>query len=195
MEPIPDLTDLTERTDVQLVVLIARKEDGALAEVFRRHSRMLYGLARRVVGDGGEAEELTQEAVLYLWSHPEGFDAGRGTLRTYLSTYVHGRAVDVVRSRVARQCREGQQAWDALGAGDDLDREVWDLTVVDHVARAMSSLSAAERTTIELAYFDGLTYREVARRLSQPASTVKSRIRNGLRRLRADLVVDGARRR
>jgi len=183
---------LAELTDAQLVVRIARRDDGALAEIYRRHARAIYGLARRVVGDVAEAEDVTQEAFLHLWSCPERFDARRGSLRTYLLTHAHGRAVDVVRSRAARRLREERDALGAVHAGDDLDREVWDLAVADQVTRALSMLSAEERRAIELAYFDGLTYREVAHRLSQPDGTVKSRIRSGLRRMRSGLVADGA---
>jgi len=184
---------LAELTDAQLVVRIARSDDGALAEIYRRHARAMYGLARRVVGDVAEAEDVTQEAFLHLWSRPEGFDARRGSLRTYLLTHVHGRAVDVVRSRAARRLRDERATPGGILAGDDLDREVWDLAVADQVTRTLSMLPTDERTAIELAYFDGLTYREVARRLSRPDGTVKSRIRSGLRRMRSDLVADGAR--
>lgn len=186
------MEQLADLGDAQLVVLVAQSNDRALAELYRRHARALFGLARRVVSDPSEAEDVTQEAFLHLWSRPDRFDAGRGSLRTYLLNHVHGRAVDVVRSRAARRRREERDARAAIPSGDDLDREVWDLTVADQISRAVSMLPAGERAVIELAYFEGLTYREVAHRLSQPDGTVKSRIRSGLRRMRAGLVADGA---
>ena len=120
---------------------------------------------------------------------------GRGSLRSYLLAQAHSRAVDIVRSRAARARREERQARAAANAGYDLEREVWDLAVADQVAQALASLPTEERAAIELAYYDGHTYREVATILSQPEGTVKSRIRNGMRRMRSSLAESGARER
>lgn len=185
MEPMEDLAD------PQLVVLVGRYDDVALAEIYRRHGRAVYGLARRVLADETEAEDVTQEVFLHLWRNPARFDPARGTLRTYLLTHVHGRAVDVVRSRTARARREERDARATANAAYDVEREVWDMALAEQVAGAMDSLPAEERKAIELAYFGGHTYREVAQLLSAPEGTVKSRIRNGLRRLRTTLVEGG----
>ncbi len=178
---------LSELSDAQLVVAIARFRDDALAEAYRRHGGAVFGLARRVTGDAGDAEDVAQEVFVRLWHQPERFDSVRGSLRAFLLAQAHGRAVDLVRSRVARARREERDAWATANGGYDLQREVWDLSVADQVTRAVSSLPPDERSAIELAYFEGHTYREVAVLLAQPEGTIKSRIRNGLRRMRAAL--------
>jgi RNA polymerase sigma-70 factor (ECF subfamily) len=185
------MEDFEELGDSQLVVLVGRYDENAFAEVYRRHGRSVYGLARRVLGDETEAEDLTQEVFLRLWKNPAGFDPARGTLRTYLLTQTHGRAVDALRSRVARTRREERDARATATATYDIEREIWDLALAEHVAGALEALPAEERAAIDLAYFGGHTYREVARMLSAPEGTVKSRIRNGLQKMRSMLVEGG----
>jgi RNA polymerase sigma-70 factor (ECF subfamily) len=182
---------VSELSDAQLVVSIARYREEALAEAYRRHGGAVFGLARRVTGDVGEAEDVVQEVFVRLWNEPDRFDAARGSLRSYLLAQAHGRAVDAVRSRVARARREAREARATANRGYDLQHEVWDLAVADQVVQAMSSLPTEERAAIELAYFEGHTYREVAQLLAQPEGTVKSRIRNGLRRMRHSLSESG----
>jgi RNA polymerase sigma-70 factor (ECF subfamily) len=180
-------------SDAQLVVAIGRYQQTALAEVYRRHGGSVLGLARRVTGDPAEAEDVTQEVFLRLWNEPDRFDAARGSLRSYLLAQAHGRAVDLVRSKVARQSREEREASETANAGYDIEHEVWDMALAKKVAEAVSSLPEAERSAIELAYFEGHTYREVARLLGQPEGTVKSRIRHGLQRMRRALSSSGVR--
>ncbi len=174
-------------SDAQLAVAIGRFRPEALAEAYRRHGGAVVGLARRVTGDATEAEDVAQDVFVRLWDHPDRFDASRGSLRTYLLTMAHSRAVDTVRSKSARWDRERRDAVSTAGAGYDVDLEVWDLALADQVAQAMAALPDDERRAIELAYFGSHTYREVARLLAQPEGTVKSRIRSGLRRMRRSL--------
>jgi len=185
------MQQIGEVSDAQLVTSIARYSEIALAEVYRRHGGAVYGLARRVLNNASEAEDVTQEVFLRLWNQPDRFDPGRGTLRSFLLTQSHGRAVDAVRSLNARRLRESGEARRTATADYDMQHEVWDLAVADQVARALGDLPDDERRAIELAYFDGHTYVEVADLLGQPEGTVKSRIRNGMRRMRALLVDAG----
>lgn len=178
---------LGELSDAQLVVAVGRYRKEALAEIYRRHAGAVYGLARRVTGDAAEAEDVSQEVFLRLWNQPDRFDPARGTLRTFLLTQSHSRAVELVRSRSARARREEREARLTAAAGYDLDREISDLAVAQQITDAMASLPADERRAIELAYYHGHTYREVASLLDQPEGTVKSRIRSGLSRLRRSL--------
>jgi RNA polymerase sigma-70 factor, ECF subfamily len=178
--------------DSQLVVAVARFQEDALAEIYRRHGPAVFALARRVTSDVTAAEDVTQEVFLRLWRQPDRFDPARGSLRSFLLAQSHSRSVDLVRSRAARARREEADARMTANAGYDLEREVWDLAVADQVAQAMAALPSEERAAIELAYYEGHTYREVASILRQPEGTVKSRIRNGLRRMRNALVERGA---
>ncbi len=179
--------DLATASDTALVVGLARYQQEALGELYRRHAGAVFGLARRLLGDQAKAEEVVQEVFLRLWRQPERFDAARGSLRSYLLSQTHSRSVDLLRSDVARRRREERDAREAAEGGYDVDREVWDMAMAEHVRRALEVLQPGERDAIELAYFGGRTYREVAEMLGEPEGTVKSRIRSGLKRLRAEL--------
>jgi RNA polymerase sigma-70 factor (ECF subfamily) len=187
-----DVSDrLADASDAALAMAIARYDREALAEVYRRYAGAVFGLARRLLGDRTGAEEVVQDVYLRLWTDPTRFDPARGSLRSYLLTDAHGRAVDRLRAERARDRREERDARRSATLGHDVEREVVDVTTADHVRRSMATLSDGEREAIELAYFGGFTYREVARRLDQPEGTVKSRIRSGLKRLRSELVAAG----
>jgi RNA polymerase sigma-70 factor (ECF subfamily) len=179
--------DLDAASDAMLVVAIGRWNDGALAEVYRRHGGAVHGLARRVLGPDGRAEEVTQDVFVDLWRRPERFDPARGNLRAFLMTTTHGRAVDILRSDTSRAAREQRSVRETATSGYDLENQVWDLAVADQVKQVVAALPDDERQAIELAYFGGHTYREVASMLAEAEGTVKSRIRRGLRRMRAAL--------
>ena len=178
---------MDETSDAQLVTSIARYSEVALAEAYRRHGGAVFGLAKRVLNNPTDAEDVTQEVFLRLWNQPDRFDPARGSLRSFLLAQAHGRAVDAVRSSSSRRAREARDAVRTAESPYDMQREVWDLAVADQVSIALGELPEEERRAIELAYFDGHTYREVAQLLDQPEGTVKSRIRNGMRRMRAVL--------
>ncbi len=184
----------TEDSDAVLVVAIGRGQQRALAEIYRRHGGQAFRLAERLLVDTKRAEDVVQDVFLQLWRDPESFDAERASLRTWLLLKTHGKAVDTIRAESARRGREERMLNDRTNNETDLDREIWDLTVADRVQQAIGELPEGERQAINLAYFGGHTYTEVAEALGQPEGTVKSRIRKGLTTLRrslGDLRFDG----
>jgi RNA polymerase sigma-70 factor (ECF subfamily) len=178
-------------SDASLAMAMARYQQDALAEAYRRHAGAVYGLARRLLTNQAQAEEVVQEIFLRLWNDPGRFDPERGSLRSFLLTQTHGRSVDLLRGETARRRREEREASFNARPAYELDREVWDLALAGHVREAMANLQDGEREAIELAYFGGHTYREVATMLGEAEGTVKSRIRAGLKRLRAELTTAG----
>jgi RNA polymerase sigma-70 factor (ECF subfamily) len=183
---------LRDASDATVVLAIARYRQDALAEAYRRHAGAVFALARRVLGgDVAAAEEVVQEVFLRLWNAPDRFDPGRGSLRSFLLAHTHGRSVDVLRADSARRRREERDARATAEAGYDLEHEVADMATASHVRAALGDLPAGERRAIELAYFGGRTYREVAVMLGEPEGTVKSRIRAGMKRLRVSLADAG----
>jgi RNA polymerase sigma-70 factor (ECF subfamily) len=183
--------EYTDASDAALVVAIGRYQQGALAEAYRRHAGATFGLAKRLLNDHARAEEVVQEVFVRLWNEPNRYDPERGTLRSFLLSHTHGRSVDMIRSDVSRRNREDREAREQADGGYDVAHEVWDMALAGHVRDAMQTLQEGEREAIELAYFGGLTYKEVAERLGDPEGTVKSRIRSGLKRLRGELVQAG----
>jgi RNA polymerase sigma-70 factor (ECF subfamily) len=183
--------EYTDASDAALVVAIGRYEQAALAEVYRRHAGASFGLAKRLLSDHSRAEEIVQEVFVRLWNEPRRYDPERGSLRSFLLAHTHGRSVDLIRSDAARRGREERDAHLQASGGYDVAHEVWDIALAGHVRDAMATLHQGEREAIELAYFGGLTYKEAADRLGEPEGTVKSRIRSGLKRLRAELVHAG----
>ena len=180
--------DLAAASDAALVVAIGRYHEPALAETYRRHGGAVRALARRVVGSEFLADEVTQDVFLRLWREPAQYDATRSGLRTYLIAIAHHRAVDLVRSESARSAREQRSAPEPDAAAYDVEHLAWDLAMAEQVRVALDGLPEGERDAIQLAYFEGRTYREVATLLGEPEGTVKSRIRAGLQRMRRSLV-------
>jgi len=185
------LDDWPEMDDAALVSAIGGSSREALAEAYSRHSGAVHGLARRILRDETLAEEITQEVFLRLWNNAEKFDAARGSLRSFLLAHTHGRSVDLIRSESARRTREDKDARLATSDGQDIEDEVWNMALAEQIKAALAKLIDGERKAIELAYFGGHTYREVADLLGEPEGTVKSRIRSGMKRLRTELTAAG----
>jgi RNA polymerase sigma-70 factor (ECF subfamily) len=174
--------------DADLVAAVAAGRPEALEAAYRRNSTAVFGVAKRVIRDVALAEEVVQEVFLRLWRRPERFDATRGSLRSYLLIDAHARAIEVVRSASARRGREDRSVRLDPAPGDDVEREAWELLLADHLRDALDDLTEGEREAIELAYYGGYTYRQVATMLGEPEGTVKSRIRTGLLHLRDRLL-------
>jgi RNA polymerase sigma-70 factor, ECF subfamily len=170
-------------SDAVLVVAVARRNQGALAELYRRHGGSLFCAALRVLSVRPLSEEVVQDIFTRLWQNPERFDPDRGSLRTFLLAQCHGRAVDIVRSESARRRRETSEA-NACRPHYVLEDEVLDFVTGQKLRAAVATLSDKEQQAISLAYFGGHSYVDVALLLGLPEGTVKSHIRSGLTRLR-----------
>jgi RNA polymerase sigma-70 factor, ECF subfamily len=177
-------------SDAVLVVAVARRDQGALAELYRRHGGSLFCAALRVLSVRPLAEETVQDIFIQLWQNPERFDPARGSLRSFLLARCHSRAVDIVRSESARRRREDGEA-NAHRTSYVLEDEVLDLVAGQDLREAVATLSEKEQRAISLAYFGGHSYRNVASLLGLPEGTVKSHIRSGLIRLRSAVVEAG----
>jgi len=183
--------ELSTASDASLALAIARYREDALAEAYRRHAGAVFGLARRLLREKAAAEEVVQEVFVRLWNSPDRFDPERGSLRSYLLAQAHGRAVDQMRAESSRRRREEREARETAQGGYDLELEVGGIIVAGQVREVLGALPDSERRPIELAYFRGHTYREVATILGEPEGTVKSRIRSGLKRMHGQLAVAG----
>lgn len=171
----------SESEDAVLATRIAEGDRDALEKVFQQYGGAVKSMALRVLRDEDLAEDAVQDVFVSFWKDPQRFDPHRGTLRTFLLTIAHRRAVDTVRSRQARTTREEKVLEDAPPAS--VEEEVWSSSLSDSVREAVNALSDGERDAISLAYFGGLTYVEAAKKLGLPEGTVKSRIRTGMRKL------------
>lgn len=172
--------------DRLLLERICAGDERALAAAYDQHSDLVYGLARRVTRDGQLAGEITQDVFTYLWELPERVDLARGSLRSYLAVVTHRRAVDAIRRNERRMRTEAAAARQDYQDGPE-DEVVAAATVSwqhDRLVRALAELSNDQRRAVELAYYDGLTYKQVATTLGIPEGTVKSRLRLAMARLR-----------
>ena len=174
--------DLAHLSDEALVALLARGDEGALAELYDRFGAVSYGLALRVVRDAALAEDAVQEAFLVVWRTASRFVAERAKARTWILTLVHRRAVDLVRREQTRRTDPLTDQPDR--GGRTAEEEAWLRLERARVQEALKRLPDQQREAIELAYYGGFTQSELADRLGEPLGTVKSRMFTGLSRLR-----------
>lgn len=171
-----------------LVARAARGDESAFTDLYDLLAPLVYGVIARVVRDPSMAEEVTQEVFVELWRTAPRYDLERGSVRSWATTVAHRRAVDRVRSEQAARDRHDRDGRQTITANHDLvAHEVESNIDRTRVRRALESLSSTQREAVELAYFGGHTYREVAVLLGVPEGTVKTRIRDGMIRLRDEL--------
>lgn len=166
------------------IARVAAGDREAFAEFYDLVAPVVFGVIVRVLRDRAQAEEVTQEVFVELWRTAARFDPERGSARTWATTIAHRRAVDRVRSEQAARNREAVDAMRADARDDDVSDRVTAEADRQQVADAMGELTAVQRDAVTLAFYGGLTYREVAVRLGIPEGTAKTRIRDGLNRLR-----------
>lgn len=181
-----------DRTDRETMERLATGDLGALDRLYEHYGAMSYSIAYRITGDRGVAEDVVQEAFLGAWRNAARYTDARGTVRTWLLSIVHHRAIDAVRRR--RPTSELPPTDAGLPASltmPDTWAEVAEGLDRGAIQAALSRISEVQREAIELAYFGGLTQTEIAERTGVPLGTVKGRMRLGLSGLRAAMLAVG----
>ncbi len=166
---------------------VAEGDHAAFAALYDDLAPLVYGIAKRVVRDSTHAEEVTQEVFVDLWRLAARFDAGKGNVKSWAATIAHRRAVDRVRSEQAHRNRERTEAVAMPAPASGPDEIAVDGDARQRAVSALGQLTATQREALELAYYGGLTHVEVADRLGIALGTAKTRIRDGLLRLRSVL--------
>lgn len=174
----------------RLLVRVARGDRAAFEDVYDRLAGAIYGLIRKVLRDPAQSEEVAQEVLLEVWRTASRFDPIRGSATTWVMTMAHRRAIDRVRSEAAAAEREQRVPQPAIPA-DEVSEQVEASLEAERVHRCLEGLSELQRESITLAYYGGYTYPQVAALLGTALGTIKTRIRDGLLRLRDCLGVSG----
>jgi RNA polymerase sigma-70 factor (ECF subfamily) len=188
MNPLAEPSD-RDRSDRVLVAAMEARDADALGRLYDRHAARLLGVADRILGETGEAEEVVQEVFLYAWRAASSFNPFRGSVLAWLIIATRSRAIDRLRTRKppVSSDAEGRDPLAHVPSRDDVEagsaaRE-WEAVC----RAAIGELPADQRRALELAYFDGLTHQEIAGQTATPLGTVKTRIRLGLMKLRERL--------
>lgn len=177
-----------DEADRAALLRIADGELAALEDLYDRYKTMAYSIAYRITNDASLAEDVVQDAFLGAWRNAARYIEGRGSVKTWLLSIVHHRAIDAIRRRrPTTDLPDGETALPSALTLPDIWAEVSVRLDADLVRSAMAALSDVQREAIELAYFGGLTQGEIAERTGTPLGTVKSRMRLGLLAMRRAL--------
>jgi RNA polymerase sigma-70 factor (ECF subfamily) len=182
---------IAEITDEELIERIQRGEQAGLTALYDRHRSLAYALALRVVRDPQRAEDVVQDAFLSVWRKAASYALGRGSVRTWLSSIVRNRAIDVVRASRERTLPDEAPLLGIVDPRPAVDDEVAVRFDGERVRIAIQDLPDDQRRAIHLAFYGGLSHSEIAEETGIPLGTVKSRIRLGMLRLRTSLAGQG----
>ena len=173
-------------TWVHWVSQVVQEDESALAQLYDASSPLVYGLALRILGDAGAAEEVTLDVYLQVWKQANRFDPVRGRVSTWLMTIARSRAIDRLRGRAQQlsQADTLEAVAEAQSENPDPQQSAALAQQQAQVRKALSTLSEEQRRAIELAFFNGLSQNEIALKLNEPLGTIKTRIRNGMLKLR-----------
>lgn len=192
-------TSLIEASDTELIGRAAQGDARALEVLYDRYSGVVFSFSLRIVGDRQLAEEILQEAFFRAWQQGSNFSAGKGSFITWMLSITHNLSIDEIRKRNRRPQKADSEEPELVlaavpdtGAGSNIEEEVWLGTLRDTIGGALAQLPAAQREAIEMAYFRGMTQREIAEALGEPLGTIKTRMRLGMQKLKDALGSDGA---
>jgi RNA polymerase sigma-70 factor (ECF subfamily) len=181
--------------DEELIQRVQGADGSAFEVLYERHAAAAYSLAYRMMGRAGPAEDVTQDALLSAWRGAGRYDVSRGSVRTWLLSIVHHRAIDALRRRGPRERLEveGEGLAERVESPQRTDEQVAEADQANRVRSLVSGLPDDQRAVIELAYFSGFTHTEIAGMLDVPLGTVKGRMRLALEKLRSStLALEGA---
>ena len=175
--------------DASLLDGVRARDARALDRMYGRYASLVHGLALRIVQDAAEAEEVTQDVFVYVWQQVDRFDAARGNLTSWLVTLARSRSIDRLRSRgsQARRLEGLSREVEAEQASTPFEDPLEEVLLAERrrrVQRGLATLPREQRQALEIAYFEGLSHSEIAAKLGTPLGTVKTRIRQGMIRLR-----------
>jgi len=173
-------TSNTLTTDLALVTAIRAGDESAMAALYDRYSSIVYAVALRVLQDGAGAEDVLQDIFMQLWRNPGAFDSSRGNMAAWLAVITRNRAIDALRRR-----RPESDIDDVIvSAEPDLASDTDRARAMEKVRSTLEGMPAAQRSALEMAYFEGLSHSEIAAKTGEPLGTIKTRIRTGLLLLR-----------
>jgi RNA polymerase sigma-70 factor (ECF subfamily) len=167
-------------TDSAMMMAVRSGDQSAMAALYDRYSSIVYSVALRVLGDTGAAEDVLQDVFMQVWRNPAGFDANRGRLAPWLAVIARNRAIDALRRRQP----ETDVTDLIVSVHPDLANEAERSRALEKVRGVLANMAPAQRTALEMAYFEGLTHTEIAAKTGEPLGTIKTRIRAGLLLLR-----------
>jgi RNA polymerase sigma-70 factor (ECF subfamily) len=184
--PAPKAIDEQVFTDAQLLALIGRGENWALSEIYDRYAGLVFSIALETLNDQVSAEEIVQQVFTKVWRHAREYRAERGKFSTWVSTITRHQCIDELRRRRVRLITDSSD-WESLDRLAGSDDPAWDAQDPFEHARireALQQIPTQQRVIIELAFWGGMTHREIALHCHSPLSTVKTRMRLGMRRLK-----------
>ena len=179
--PVSDLNAASP--DTALVSAIRAGDQNAMAALYDRYSPLVYSVALRVLGDTGAAEDVQQDVFMQLWRNPGAFDASRGNLGAWLAVMTRNRAIDTLRKRRPQDDLEDV----ILSVVPDLAADADRSRIATKIRELLGAMPPAQRSALEMAYYEGLTHTEIASKTGEPLGTIKTRIRAGLIALRKAL--------
>jgi len=177
----PNAKGATGADDMRLVARIRAGDQQAMSELYDRYAKVVYAVALRVLQNAEAAEDVVQDVFLQLWRNPDAFDASRGSMAAWLAVISRHRSIDRLRRR--RPQTDIEEC--VIASGRDLSEETERSLVIDKVRQVLAEMNPDHRQVLELAFFQGLTHTDIAKKTGEPLGTVKTRIRSGLKQLRS----------